>query len=382
MPTPKIKKVSTDTSSTDVDISKTPEIPTPPTAASIFLKATLLAFAFAGVMLFFTAVAVGIWGISRVQTFFTASDLSYTEAKEIISQGITSEPKHTDGVTTLLLLGLDSLETRPGSPQLTDTMMLVFIDYNKSTITTLPLPRDIWSPEYQTKINALYHYGKDRYPEEPERFTREVITELTGTEIDYTVVVTLEQVGTIIDMLGGVTVNVPQAFTDTQFPRTDVDVTVVTDPELLYETVSFDVGEQTLSGERALQYMRSRKSGDDQGDDTARGSRQQLIIESLVATAKSERVLSDLKLIGTLVKYYQDTFSTHIPLSEGISIGWKLLQQPKEFTLVSKTIPILPKDENGVLSNPPLRKYSLWVYEITDKSAFKEYIASLKKNEL
>lgn len=376
----KINKVNITTDPEEVKVIQPAEVQKTPTAASIFLKATLLAISIAFIMLLVTAFAVGIWGFTRVQSFFTASGLSYAQTKEIITNGIIREPQHTNGVTTILLLGLDSLKTRPGSPQLTDTMMLVFINYDQSTITTLPLPRDIWSPEYQTKINALYHYGQERYPEEPERFTREVLSELTGTEIDYTVVITLEQVGTIIDMLGGVTVTIPQAFTDTQFPRTDVDVTVVTDPELLYETVSFDVGEQTLTGERALQYMRSRKSGDDQGDDTARGARQQLIVESLVATAQSERVLSNLTLIGELVKYYQNTFSKHISLSEGISIAWKLLQQPQNFTIISKSIPILPKDGNGLLSNPPIRKYALWVYEITDKEAFKNFIASLKKS--
>lgn len=349
------------------------------TATGIFLKATVLAIVLACSMLLLTAVAVGIWGVSQAQTFFKASGLSYEQTKDIVMRGIANEPKHTDGVTTFLLLGLDTLETRPGSPQLTDTIMLVFVHYETGTIATLPLPRDIWSPEYKTKINALYHYGQERYPGEPERFTREVVSDLTGLKIDYTIVLTLEQVGSIIDQIGGVTVVIPEGFTDSEFPRTDVDVTVVTDPALLYETVTFEVGEQTLSGERALQYIRSRKSGDDQGDDIARGTRQQRIIEALITTLQSKRVITNPKLLGNLVKYYQDTFDSSLPLSEGISIGWALMQKSDTIAFESHTLPLITDSENGVLSNPPIRKYGLWVYEIVDRAAFKDFIASVKK---
>ena len=350
-----------------------------PSAASIFIKATLLALSFAFVMLLITGVGIGIWGYTKVQTLFTESGISYQEMKTLVSEGLANEPKQTNGVTTVLLLGLDSLETRPGSPQLTDTIMLIFINYADGTISTLPLPRDIWSTEFKTKINALYFYGQERYPDEPERFSREVIAELTGTSIDYTVVITMDQVSTIIDTLGGVNVDVPHAFTDTQFPRSDVDVTQVTDPNLLYQTISFKTGPQILSGEQALQYMRSRKSGDDEGDDNARGARQQLIIQSLANTAQSKAVLTNLKLIGTLLRYYQETYSQYMSLSEGISIATKLFEQPEGISFVSRSLPILPENQDGVLINPPIKKYSVWVYEIVDKTAFQNYIHSLVK---
>ena len=48
------------------------------------------------------------------------------------------------------------------------------------------------------------------------------------------------------------------------------------------ETVVFTEGEETMTGEQALKYMRSRKSGSDQGTDLARGQRQQQVLEALV----------------------------------------------------------------------------------------------------
>lgn len=350
-----------------------------PSPENILLKATLLSVAIAGIMLLITAVGIGIWGLGKANEFFNAADLSYSQTKEIVSSGMSSEPKNSDSVTTILLLGLDTLETRAGSPQLSDTMMLVFVNYADGTITTLPLPRDIWSQEYQTKINALYHYGQERYPEEPERFPTEVISELTGSQIDYTVVLTLEQVGTIIDMLGGITLDIPVGFTDTEFPRPDVDVTVEKDPAILYQTVSFESGEQTLSGEQALQYIRSRKSHDNEGTDIARGSRQQLVIQAITQKLQSGELLTQPKLLGELTRYYLDTFGADLPAQEAIAIGRKLLQQPEGIGFVSKTVPILPDNQNGVLMNPPISKYGLWVYEVTDSAEFRDFIQSLVK---
>lgn len=363
----------TDTSSSKLDVFFSGN----PSPENILLKASLLSLFMVVIMLLVTAVGVGIWGLNKASEFFDASGLTFAETKEIVTTGLQTPPKQTDSVTTILLLGLDTLETRPGSPQLSDTMMLVFINYADGTITTLPLPRDIWNQEYQTKINALYHYGQERYPDEPERFPREVISELTGRPIDYTVVLTLEQVGTIIDKLGGITVDIPVGFVDTEFPRPDVDVTVEKDPAVLYQTVSFEAGEQVLSGEQALQYIRSRKSADDEGTDLARGSRQQLVIQAISNKLQSGELFTNPQLAGELTRYYIDTFSESISLAEGISIGAQLLQQPEGIGFVSRSLPILPDDENGVLINPPLSKYGLWVYEVSDVTAFRDFVQSL-----
>lgn len=347
------------------------------TGPKIFIRATLLALFLAFILLLITGIGFGIWGLTKVNQFLTAANLSFSEAETIVDNGIHTTPKSTNFVSTFLVLGVDSLDTRPGSPELTDTMMLIYLNYAKGTITMVPLPRDTWNQEYQTKINALYHYGKERYPESPEQFPTEVIEEMTRSHIDYTVVVTMDQVGTIIDMLGGISIDVPVAFTDEEFPRPDVDVTVVTDPELLYQTVSFEEGEQTLDGERSLQYIRSRKSGDNQGSDTARANRQQLVVEALVTKLQSPEIIKSATTAGSLLRYYLDTFDQYISIEEVIGIGVAVLQEQKRLSFISKSLSTSLDSENPLLINPPVWKYNVWVWEVADQDSFRNFFTSL-----
>ena len=347
------------------------------TGPQLFLKATLLSAGMAAVMLVITFIGVLIFWSNQLTVFLDTANISFSELRQTVTVGLETQPKQTGDSTTVLLLGLDSLETRPGSPQLTDTMIVVSLNYKTAKVTTISLPRDIWSTAYQTKINALYHYGQERYPTNPSQFPTEVISEMTGLPIEYTVVITMKQVADIIDVLGVIDVDIPAAFTDTQFPRPDVDVSVVHDPDLLYQTVTFEAGQQSLDSTRALQYIRSRKSGDTEGDDLARGKRQQLIIESLVAQLQSKETLTNPQLLGTLYTYYQNTFSQFVPLNESIGLLTQVFPQRNVLELKTAALPIAPDDPNGVLINPPISKHSVWVYEVVDQDSFRNYVKSL-----
>ena len=347
------------------------------TGPQLFFKATLASLMLVVGMLFVTFIGVLIYWYQQLHLFLDTADITFSDLKTTVSMGLETEVKRSNGTTTVLLLGLDSLETRPGSPQLTDTMMLVSLNYKKSKVTMVSLPRDIWNQAYQTKINALYHYGKDRYPDSPEQFSTEVLTEMTGLPIEYTLVITMDQVAEIIDLLGGIEVDVPVAFTDTTFPRPDVDVTKVSDPNLLYETISFETGPQLLDSTKALQYIRSRKSGDDEGDDTARSRRQQLIIASIATKLQSKDTITNPKLMGDLFSYYQNTFSQSVPITDGIGLIAELLPQKDQLTLTTASLPIAPENPNGVITNPALSKYSAWVYEIVDQDTFRNYVQIL-----
>ena len=184
----------------------------------------------------------------------------------------------------------------------------------------------------------------------------------------------MDQVGTLIDMLGGIEVAVPVGFTDKEFPRPDVDVTVERDPAVLYQTVTFEQGEQTLSGERALQYIRSRKSGDEQGDDTARSERQQQVITALSSKIMSRELLTNPEILGKLTRYYQETFEQYLPLTQAAAVVRQLVPQRQNISITSHSLPISPTDPEGVISNPPLRKYSLWVYEVVSPQVFSDYV--------
>lgn len=342
-----------------------------PTAGMIFLKATLLSLVFALVLLFITAIGVGIFAYVKLQQFAHSAGTTVPELREIVSTGLNTQPDQTDNRKNILLLGLDTLEYRPGSPALTDTVMLASLDLGTGKVTTLSLPRDLWIADYQTRINALYFYGQERYPDEPERFPTEVIEQLVGIPIHHTIVLSFEEVAALIDTFGGIEIDVPTAFTDTQFPNPDVDVTQVSDPKILYQTISFETGLQTMSGEKALQYMRSRKSGDEEGTDIARGNRQQQVIEAVIQRVSQLHPTKDTQLLADLFALYRSTYDKQFPITQAIGTIKTLLPVKDSISFKSTAISIYPEDPQGVITNPPVQKYKgQWVYEIRNPELF------------
>ncbi|NCN03897.1 MAG: LCP family protein [Candidatus Pacebacteria bacterium] len=325
-------------------------------------------------------LAVLTAGYFKYQEFYKVTDLSIRNSYDLVRRGLESDISQTDGYKNILVLGLDSLDTRGDAPPLTDTIMLISLNLQSAQINTLSLPRDLWHEEYQTRINALYFYGQDRYLDTPERFPKEVISELSGLDIHHTLVLSFEQVSQLIDLLGGVEVDVPISFIDEEFPRTDVDVTVERDPAKLYKTIQFEQGKQLMSGQTALEYMRSRKSGDDEGTDIARGSRQQLVIEALTSKLKQKDTITDLTLLGQLYNFYQDNFSEVISVEELIAIGNKLYPARENLSFTGNNLTIYPDDENGVIWHPPEWQYNgEWVYAVRDDDQLRQYIqANLK----
>ncbi len=340
----------------------------------LFFKASTLALLIASILLILTgAVAAGF----AYRTMHTVLNSAGFEPKDVISQikaGWQDVAYQPDNVLTILILGSDELKSRPGSQPLTDSLMLVALHLNTGNINLLSLPRDLWSEAYVTKINALYAYGIDRYPTEPTRFPAEVISETTGVSLDKTIVLTMETVAQVIDAVGGIQVDVTESFVDEKFPRTDVDVTVVHDPNLLYKTVSFKQGVQHMSGETALEYIRSRHASGDTGTDNARSSRQQAVISSLLSTLRQRDVITNPKVISQLLSIYHDQFQATFPLSELVTVAKRLYPVKESVQLHAHSLSIFPQEPAGVITHPPDSRWAAyngqWVYIVTNQDSF------------
>ena len=353
-----------------------------PTAGKIFFKATLLSLLFAGVMLFITALGVSGFAYYKLHKITQAAETSIPELYSLVKTGVNSQPSQTDGYKTILLLGLDSVANKPGSPLLTDTIMLISIHLESGSIKTISLPRDLWSADYLTRINALYHYGQEKYPDSPQQFPEEVISEMTGIPIEHTIILSLEQVSQIIDMIGGINIDVPEGFTDTEFPREDVDIHTANYDDL-YETVTFKKGSQNMDGETVLKYIRSRKSVDlSQGTDVARSNRQQQVISALLLKMQNYSVLKNTTTLSNLYKYYNANFETQLSKKEVISTLYSLFPLRDSISYSSNTLSIYPENEFGVITNPPVYKYNgEWVYEIRDLQSFQEEVTQNLRGE-
>ena len=236
-----------------------------------------------------------------------------------------------------LVLGLDS---RDGSDTLlTDTIMVGF--YHPGKLIFLSLPRDLWIDSLKTKINALYYYNGIF-------LVKEEVEKIVGEEINYSIILDLASVSEVVDLVGGVEINVEHAFDDYEYPKDDGSGETV--------HVRFNKGKQAMTGERVLQYIRSRKSPDIiEGTDKARVQRQQKAVLAILKRISQFRLVANPKTAGKLYRFWQERANTDLPLALLLKLGGVYAQGKINFEFFS-----LPDE---FLFVPSIRKYSLWVLE-------------------
>lgn len=280
---------------------------------------------------------------------------------------------------TFLLLGLDTLVTRDGQPPLTDTMMLVKIWPDKGLITALSLPRDLYLDKMGFKINAIYAAGLERSKKQPEIDARSLVTTeiagLTNQSIDRTLIFTLDDVSVLVDALGGLPIEVETAFTDEMFPNPDIDVTQVKDPALLYQTVQFDQGMEVMTGQRVLQYIRSRHSSGEEGSDLARNKRQQQVMAALIDRLTDPTIFNSPETLGRLYQIYHQRFESQLPAQIFMQLASSFGQIGQRPQLKKVGISVYPDDPQGLIYHPPERFYNgAWVFVVRDLEKFQQQI--------
>jgi LCP family protein required for cell wall assembly len=214
---------------------------------------------------------------------------------------------------TILLLGSDG---RPGEegPTRTDTVIVVRIDPGMRRVAMLSIPRDliVEIPGYgYGRINAAHVYG-DLSPELGGGLSlvRATVSKLLGVPIDYAVLVDFNGFIGLIDAIGGIDIDVPNALYDGEYPTMDYG----------YMAVSFDTGMQHMDGERALQYARIRHMD----SDFERGRRQQ---EILLAAARHLRERNPFDLLDTLASATSSLrgyVQTDLPEERMAGLAWAL----------------------------------------------------------
>jgi len=188
------------------------------------------------------------------------------------------------------------------APNLTDTIMLSYLNIENNSVNFLSLPRDIWIAKIRAKLNTAYHYGGFK-------MAGDSVTSITGLPINYTVVIDFSLFKDLIDNAGGINVNVENSFIDEKYPIEGKENDLCDGDRLYgcrYETLQFTQGEQNMNGELALKYVRSRNASGDEGTDIAREKRQQKVIEAI-----KEKILSKDVILNPSVlrKLYEITIS-------------------------------------------------------------------------
>jgi len=140
--------------------------------------------------------------------------------KNIFNQAIEGiRNPYSEKYLNFLILGLDK---RPDDNSLlTDTIMVVSFNQDSGDYLMFSIPRDLWIDEMQTKINALYYYGQKENPNDGTSLVESEVEKILDTEINYSLVLEMEDIKNLVDILGGVEVEVERSFTDYFFPLDD-----------------------------------------------------------------------------------------------------------------------------------------------------------------
>jgi LCP family protein required for cell wall assembly len=216
---------------------------------------------------------------------------------------------------------------------LADSIQIMSIDPATDTTTTIPIPRDLWiegvaSYPQNGKVNEVFSTGfVNGDLDTAADLMAEVLSSVTGLEIEHAVSIDFTGFREMVDAVGGVTINNPVAFEYTHNP-------------VQFQAGNFDAGgfasgEIHLDGAQALAYSRARyTSVVAESTDFARSVRQARVMGALRSTlgdggigsilpglglmdAMEGRVRTDLSVIDLYLLSAHLSSDRRIELSEG-----------------------------------------------------------------
>ncbi|MBW5483133.1 LytR family transcriptional regulator [Streptomyces bambusae] len=236
-------------------------------------------------VLLVTSIGTYVWADSKVR-------------REVDLSKVIDRPKDDD-CTTYLIVGSDSregmsdeekkkLHTGSADGKRTDSMMILAACSSGNTMISLPRDSDVEIPSFvgsqsgkkfpaqgrRVKLNAAY--AEDG----PELLVR-TVEHNTGLRIDHYAEIGFAGFANIVDALGGVEMDIEKGFKDEK------------------SGADFQAGKQTLNGEQALAFVRTRYAFAE--SDLARTKNQQKFLSALASQAATPgTILNPFKLYPTL----------------------------------------------------------------------------------
>ncbi|MER5280652.1 LCP family protein [Streptomyces sp. NPDC002809] len=217
--------------------------------------------------------------------------------REVDLSKVIERPKSGDG-TNYLIVGSDSregmtaedkknLHTGSAAGKRTDSMMILHDGSSGPTLVSLPRDSNVEIPSFVGSDSGKKYEGTGRttklnaaYAEDgPELLVRTVEFN-TGLHIDHYVEIGFGGFAKIVDAIGGVELDIPKAFKDK------------------YSGADFQAGKQTLDGQQALAFVRTRHAFT---SDLDRTKNQQKFLAALASqTATPSTIINPFKLYPTM----------------------------------------------------------------------------------
>ena len=204
---------------------------------------------------------------------FTGPEL---KEEDVVIETAPVLEEQSENVVTILLLGADR---RKNEPARTDSIILCTLNKTQNTITLTSLQRDTYVriPGHKSnRINAPYVWGGATLLEE-------TLENNFGIEIDGYVEVDFSHFAKLIDLLGGIELEVTSGIANFIYSESGTRV---------------KTGMQLLNGEQALHYSRYRGTA---AGDFDRTNRQRVVLSTLLNEYKNKSMTELLGLLDDIL---------------------------------------------------------------------------------
>ena len=220
-----------------------------------------------------------------------------------------------DNIVNVMLIGQDR---RPGEDRArSDSMILVTFNKEKKTITMTSFMRDLYvkipGGYLDNRINVSYSLGGIE-------LLNQTLYENFGVVVDATVEVDFGQFRNIIDLLGGVEIELDEA--EARYINKKMN------------TRDVEPGLQVLNGKQALWYARNRSTGGT--SDFGRTNRQRTVLNALIEAYKNKPLTEMIGLLDDILPL----ITTDLTQGEIIRYVTALFPMFSECEIVTQQIPV------------------------------------------
>lgn len=277
-------------------------------------KILITVFAVLFALIVCAGIALALWVNSLNKSMGFEDEAQKQELMRVLAPSNDGQNAQESSAFYMLILGSDAREGDGASRA--DVTMLCRIDADTATVDLVSIPRDtmVEIDGYGTqKINAAYSFGG-------AAGAVETVSQFAGVDISHYAEVHFEELESVVDELGGIWVNVPEAFQA--------------------GNISFDAGEQKLNGEQALAFARERHNVS--GGDFGRAQAQRIIVQAIIKQVLNTPPAELPSIVGKLAS----SVSTDYSVTDLVSLAQTF--QGKSLVMYSAVCPSYSLSRDGV----------------------------------
>ncbi|WP_182069957.1 LCP family protein [Bacillus haynesii] len=198
---------------------------------------------------------------------------------------------------SILLMGIDARPGQSMDKERSDAMVLATFNRKDKSVKLLSIPRDSYvniPGRGHDKITHAHSLGG-------RDLSTETVENLLDIPVDYVMEANFSAFKEVVDELGGVPITIKEDYIVRQIKKDTKG------------KVNLQTGEQTLGGEEALAYVRTRKAD----TDLKRGERQMEVIKSIINKSKS---LTSIPAYDDILDTVGKNVSMNLSLNDAIGL--------------------------------------------------------------